>query len=162
MAKAVNEVELRWRQRLHPTYAIAVSGFIGVLLWVVVGRGQFQPVHKATMASAAMLLGYSLLVQVVNATRLAVAKGTLVVQHGPLPWRGPMRVRLEQVRTLRCDPSSRRLVLSTALGEEHVLADDLPAAALAGIDRQIRERLGIGAAPRTAKEPAAESETAKQ
>ncbi len=138
-------VELPWRQRLSPVYAVAVAGFVAVLVSVVIGNGQFQAVHKAAMAAAALVLSYSLAAQALNATRLAVEGGTLTVVHGPLPWRGPMKVKVAEVRALRCDASSRRLVLRTALGEEHVLAEGLPEAGLAAIDRQIRERLGIGA-----------------
>jgi hypothetical protein len=118
-----------------------VSAFSAVLAFIALRPGQFQPVHKSVMLVGAVLLAYSVVVQAVNVTRLVVAGGTLRVTHGPLPWRGGTRVELAAVRALACDRHSRRLVLRTALGEELVLAEDLPAADLAAVDAEIRARV---------------------
>jgi len=136
-------VALPWRHRLHPVYAFSIAVFVVVLLIIASREGQFQPVHRATMLAGALLFAYSLLAQVVNVTRLSVADGALCVAHGPLPWRGTTALPLDEVRSLRCEPHSRRLVLKTRLGEELVLGENLPEAQLEAIDRDVRDRLGI-------------------
>jgi hypothetical protein len=138
------EIALPWRQRLHPVYAVSIVGFVAVLMTIASREGQFQPVHRAAMFSAALLFAYSLVVQIVNVTRVSVEEGVLRVVHGPLPWRGTTALPVEEVRSLRCEPHSRRLVLKTRIGEELVLGENLPEAQLADIDRDLRERLGIG------------------
>lgn len=138
-------VELPWRRGLHPVYALSLLGFVAVLLSIASRDGQFQPVHRATMAAGACLFAYSLAAQLVNSTRLSIEQGTLRVEHGPLPWRGATVVPVSEIRSLRCEPHSRRLVLHTAVGEEFVLGENLPADALGAIDGAIRDRLGLGA-----------------
>ena len=140
------EVELAWRDRIHPLYAISVLGFVVVLSLIASREGQFQPVHRATMVLAVLGLVYGFVVQVVNRTRIQLLAETLRIAHGPLPWRGSVEVPVDQVRSLRCDPHSRRLILRTALGEDIVLAENLPAATLGAIDARIRECLGVGRA----------------
>ncbi len=141
-----HEVELRWRHRVHPLYAISVIGFIVVLTLIGLKKGQFQPVHRATMLLAALGLAYGLLVQLVNQTRVVLFEQGLRIAHGPLPWRGGVAVPLDQIRSLGCDRHSRRLILRTVLGEDIVLAENLPAAGLLAIDARIRERLGVAQA----------------
>lgn len=134
-----NEVELRWRQGLHPVYAVSVATFVAVLLTIAFRKGQFQPVHRGTMFAAGLGLAYSLLVQLVNATRLVREGAVLRVTHGPLPWRGATRVPVDQIRTLRCDPSSRRLLLRTTLGEELVLGENLAPDTLGPLDLRLAD-----------------------
>ncbi|MBM4373567.1 MAG: hypothetical protein FJ095_00670 [Deltaproteobacteria bacterium] len=138
---------LPWRQRLHPVYALSIMVFVAVLLTIASREGQFQPVHRATMLGGALLFAYSLVAQIVNVTRLSVEDGVLRVAHGPLPWRGTTALPLDEVRMLRCEPHSRRLVLKTRIGEEFVLGENLPEAQLEAIDRDVRERLGIATSP---------------
>lgn len=140
---AKRELALPWRHRIHPLYALSLLGFVTVLATIASRSGQFQPVHRATMGAAAVLLFYSLLVQVVNATRMTILGSSLRLAHGPLPWRGSAEVPLEAIRTLRCDPHSRRLILRTKLGEELVLAENLPASELVTIDGWIRTSLVV-------------------
>jgi hypothetical protein len=137
----VSSVELPWRRRLRLVPSVAMLVFSATLIAIAVRPGQFQAVHKAAMLTGAFLLAYSVAVQALNATRMQVRGGRLLVAHGPLPWRGRLDVALAEVRALACDRHSRRLVLRTALGEELVIAEDLPAGELATIDAQIRERL---------------------
>ncbi|MBM4356511.1 MAG: hypothetical protein FJ096_00215 [Deltaproteobacteria bacterium] len=138
-------VHLSWRERLHPVYVLSVLGFVAVLGAIATREGQFQSVHRATMALASVGLVYSLVAQIFNATTLAIEEGALRILHGPLPWRAGMQVPLAQIRQLCCDPHSRRLVLRTALGEELVLGENLPRARLGAIDAELRDRLGLGA-----------------
>jgi hypothetical protein len=137
-------VLLPWRERLHPVYVVSVLGFVGVLGAIATREGLFQPIHRVVMGGTSVMLVYSLLAQLVNATRLTIEGGTLRITHGPLPWRGGMSVDVKQVRQLRCDPHSRRLVLKTSLGEELLLGENLPGARLGVIDAELRERLGFG------------------
>lgn len=137
-------VTLRWRERVHPVYAVSVLGFVGVLVSIASRKGQFQPIHRLTMGAVALLLVYSLVVQFLNATKLVLEAGFLRVTHGPLPWRGALRMAREDVRALRCDRNSRRLVLKTAVGEEFVLAENLPESRLGAVDEELRELLEAG------------------
>lgn len=138
------DVVLPWRRGTHPLYVASVVTFLGVLLAIVFGRGQFQPIHKAAMLLAVAGLSYSLVVQFVNETRLSLVDGEVRVAHGPLPIRRGVVVPVNQIRTLRCDPNSRRLILRTVLGEELVLAENLVAADLTSIDGELRDKIGLG------------------
>jgi hypothetical protein len=137
-------VVLPWRRAFRLAYGLAMIAFAAVLGYLAFRTGQFQTIHRTVMAGAAALLGYSVLVQLVNHTVMHVDGVTLLIEHGPLPWRGRLRIGVSEVRALRCDPHSRRLLLRTALGEEHIILADLRADDLSRIDEQIRACLRIG------------------
>src|SRR5262245_25652226 len=81
-------VQIRWREGRSRALVVYMSAFMLVLLYIAFGTGSFQFVHRAIMGSAALALGYFVAVQLANVTRLSVREGALVVEHGPLPWRG--------------------------------------------------------------------------
>ncbi len=139
-------VELPWRERARPLYVISVALFSVALLWIGFGSGKFEGVHRVLMCATAVGLGYSLVLIAINTTTLKVDGGTLLVEHGPLPWRAPLTVAVGEVAALRCEPASGRLVLRTRVGEEHLVAEDLRAHQCTRTDALIRERLGIGTA----------------
>ena len=134
---------LPWSRGTHPLYVASILTFVGVLVAIVCGKGQFQAIHKAAMVLTAIGLIYTVVVQFVNSTRLSREEGVVRVVHGPLPLRRGIVVPVEQIRSLRCDPNSRRLILRTVLGEEFVLAENLVAGELSSIDGELRERLGL-------------------
>jgi hypothetical protein len=96
------------------------------------------------MASAALGLCYFVAVQLANVTRLTVENGELVVEHGPLPWRGRTALPIERVRRLHFDRHAARLELKTAEGEELTLLDDLVPDRLAELDAQLQSTLALG------------------
>ncbi|MSP24228.1 MAG: hypothetical protein EXR75_03490 [Myxococcales bacterium] len=137
-------VKFPWRERARPLYVISVGVFIAALLWIGLGTGKFEGVHRAIMCIAAAVFAYSLMLVAFNTTRLEVEGGMLLITHGPLPWRGPLVVPVAEIARLRCEPHSGRLILRTRIGEEHVIADDLRQEQCARADELIRERLKLG------------------
>jgi len=118
-------VEIRWRLARGSALAWYACIFSGVLLYLAARRGQFQDVHRMLMVIAACAMGYFILAHLLNATRLAVREGVLLVTHGPVPWFGRVSLPLRDVRRLRFDAKTARLRLHTELGEELTLLDGL-------------------------------------
>jgi hypothetical protein len=141
VSTAVDAVAIRWREartRALVWYALA---FIPVLLYIAFGHGQFAAVHRGLMATGALALGYFVAAQLANVTRVSVRGGALLVEHGPLPWRGRVEVPLDQVRRVRVDAQSARLELRTKRGEDVVLLDELLPSVAAELDRKITSML---------------------
>ena len=134
-------MEIRWRNGRTRALVWYASAFVVVLLYIAFGQGQFGAVHRALMASAALGLCYFVAAHLTNVTRLCVDNGELVVEHGPLPWRGRTVLPIERVRQLRLDRHAARLELKTAEGEELTLLDDLVVEKLPELDAQLARML---------------------
>jgi hypothetical protein len=141
-------VEIRWRMGRASALAWYALIFTGVLLTLAARRGQFQDVHRMLMVMAACGLGYFILAHLLNATRLAVREGMLLVTHGPVPWFGRVSLPLRDVRRLRFDEKTARLRLHTQLGEELTLLDGLLPERLPGLSDALGDALARGTSAR--------------
>lgn len=141
MSIAGRTVEIRWRNGRTRALVWYAGAFVVVLLYIAFGQGQFGSVHRALMASAALGLCYFVAVQLANVTRLCVENDELVVEHGPLPWRGRTVLPIDRVRRLHVDRHAARLELKTVEGEELTLLDDLAVEKLPELDAQLASML---------------------
>jgi hypothetical protein len=118
-------VEIRWRGGRAGALAWYGLMFMGVLLYVAMGEGQFESVHRMLMVIGAVVIGYFVLAHLLNATCLAVSDSVLSVTHGPMPGFGRITLPVKDVSRLSFDEKTARLQLHTKLGEELTVLDGL-------------------------------------
>lgn len=103
-------------------------------------------------------LTYFTLCSYVNRTRITVARGTLSITHGPLPWRGPGTLDASSIAQLYCvEQVSRGRNTNTVTYELHALFTDGRRRKLLGtlatkerafwLERVLESRLAITDAP---------------
>jgi hypothetical protein len=136
-------LELRWWRSTAPLEVLAVALFLGLVVHVLVTRGQFRAVHEVVLAVVALAGGYYVATRLLNRTRLSVRDGVLRVEHGPLPWKRPLELACADVVRLACNPTSRRLEVRTRDGQERALLEGLSPAELVRVERWL-ERLTVG------------------
>jgi hypothetical protein len=93
-----------WDAFLVFWYSIALRG--GAWLMVV-----FPIAHVAIGVG----LTYTTLAGLINRTWIAVQDGWLTVRHGPIPWRGNHRLRVEAVKQLFCEQGKGKKGVSFGL-----------------------------------------------
>lgn len=127
-------IRIRWRGARSAALPVYAALFNVMLAILATGQGTFGAVHRTLMAFAIVPLSYFVIVHLTNATTLSVAKGLLVVRHGPLPWRQRVVLPLVDVARLSVERQNARLLLFTRRGEELTLLDDLRQHAVAELD----------------------------
>ena len=141
---AGRSVEIPWRVRRGQAAAYYSIPFAFALAYLAATSGTFQTVHRAIMGSFVAVIAYVVAAQLVNVTRLSVRGEQLVVEHGPLPWRGTISLPVADVRVLAVDTPSKRLRLRTMQGEEFDIVEGVTEKVGSAIDEAIRGELGIG------------------
>jgi hypothetical protein len=132
-------VEIRWRggrSMALPGYAAA---FAVVLLVLSLQHGEFRSIHRSLMAFGVLPLSYLVAAFVFNSTVLSREGDDLRIAHGPLPWRRPVVLPLSEVKRLRFERDSARLMLRTRQGEDVTLLDDMKREQADVLDRELRK-----------------------
>jgi hypothetical protein len=152
-------LERRWfqpRLLIMALFCIAWGSFMSFRLSTAIRHGGpwwFMILHVAFGIGVT----YSTLCGLVNRTRIAIAGGRLVIQHGPLPWRGNRDLDTQDLNQLFCEEKignrgARSYALSarTRSGQTIALLTSLPDAQQAlYLEQLLEDRLGIVDAPIT-------------
>jgi len=133
-----------WRVRGDQLASYCAIPFALLLVYLAVTSSFFQPIHRSLMGGFAVIIAYFVVTQLINATRITVSDGNLRVEHGPLPWRSPVELPVDQIRTLGVDRPSKRLLLRTSQGEELFLIESVPSGLADKLDAAIKDELGVG------------------
>jgi hypothetical protein len=91
------------------------------------------------MAFGVLPLSYLIAAFVFNSTVLSREGDDLRIAHGPLPWRRRVVLPLSEVKRLRFERDSARLMLRTRQGEDVTLLDDMKREQADVLDRELRK-----------------------
>lgn len=116
LEQGLGEVRITWRwlsaKSVFALLAAALWNFYAIQMWLAPNSfvGLVAPApFRISFATVGAILLYMALTTVVNWTRLTIDRDWLSIEHGPIPWPRPPRIRSTEVEQLYVKASRSEL-----------------------------------------------------